>query len=76
MKTAIIVLQIIVSILLIAIVLVQPSKTDGLSGLMGGTSDTFFAKNKSRTSEAVLSKATVVLAIIFGALAMAQNIIK
>ena len=76
MKTAIIVLQIIVSILLIVIVLVQPSKTDGLSGLMGGTSDTFFAKNKSRTSEAVLSKATVVLAIIFGALAMAQNIIK
>ncbi len=76
MKTTIIVLQIIVSILLIAIVLVQPSKTDGLSGLMGGTSDTFFAKNKSRTSEAVLSKATVVLAVIFGALAIAQNIVK
>ena len=76
MKTAIIVLQIIVSILLIVIVLVQPSKTDGLSGLMGGTSDTFFAKNKSRTSEAVLSKATVVLAVIFGALAIAQNIVK
>lgn len=76
MKTAIIVFQIIVSIILIAIVLVQPSKTDGLSGLTGGTGDTFFAKNKSRTSEAVLSKATVVLSIIFAALAIAQNIIK
>lgn len=76
MKTAIIVFQIIISIALIAIVLVQPSKTDGLSGLTGGASDTFFAKNKSRTSEAVLSKATIVLAIIFAALAIAQNILK
>lgn len=77
MRTLLIVIQSIVAIVLIAVVLAQPSKTNGLSGLVsGGTTDTFYSKNKSRTSEALLSRITVISAIIFAGLCMVQNIIK
>jgi protein translocase, SecG subunit len=77
MRTLLIIIQTIVAIVLIAVVLAQPSKTNGLSGLVsGGASDTFYSKNKSRTSEALLSRITVISAIIFAALCMVQNIIK
>lgn len=77
MRTLLTILQTIVAIGLIAVVLAQPSKTNGLSGLVsGGASDTFYSKNKSRTSEALLSKITVILAIIFAGLCMVQNVIK
>lgn len=77
MRTLLIVLQSIVAVVLIAVVLAQPSKTNGLSGLVsGGASDSFYSKNKSRTSEALLSRITVISAIIFAGLCMAQNMIK
>lgn len=77
MRTFLIILQSIVAIVLIVVVLAQPSKTNGLSGLVsGGGGDTFYSKNKSRTSEALLSRITVISSIIFAALCMVQNIIK
>jgi preprotein translocase subunit SecG len=62
---------------LIAVVLVQPGKTNGLSGFIsGGTTESFYSRNKSRTSEAMLSRLTVFLAIIFAVLCVVQNLIK
>ena len=71
------VLQVIVSLILIVVVLMQPGKTNGFSGIMstGGASESFYSKNKSRTSEARLVRITVVCAIIFTALSIAQNYI-
>lgn len=71
------VLQVIVSIILIVVVLMQPGKTNGFSGIMstGGASESFYSKNKSRTSEARLVRITIVCAIIFTALSIAQNYI-
>ncbi|MCH3965150.1 MAG: preprotein translocase subunit SecG [Clostridium sp.] len=77
MHNFLLILQIIVSILLIAVVLVQPGKTNGLSGFIsGGTTESFYSRNKSRTSEAMLSRLTVFLAIIFAVLCVVQNLIK
>jgi len=77
MRTLLTILQSIVAIVLIVVVLAQPSKTNGLSGLVsGGASDTFYSKNKSRTSEALLSRITVISAIIFAVLCMIQNVVK
>lgn len=77
MRIALIIVQSIVAIILITVVLMQPSKTNGLSGLVsGGATDTFYSKNKSKTSEALLSRITVICAVIFAALCVAQNIIK
>ncbi|MBP2033526.1 preprotein translocase subunit SecG [Clostridium algifaecis] len=77
MHTFLLILQVIISILLIAIVLVQPGKTNGLSGFIsGGSAESFYSRNKSRTSEAMLSKLTIIFAIIFALLCIAQNLIK
>ena len=77
MNTFFIVMQVVISVILIGVILVQPGKTDGLSGFIsGGATESFYSRNKSRTSEAMLSKTTVILAIIFAALCIVQNFIK
>lgn len=65
MKTVLYVIQFIVVITLLILVLMQPSKADGLKGFMTGTQETFFNKNKSKTREARLVKLTVVFAVLF-----------
>ena len=76
MRSLIIFLFIISSIVIIVSVMMQPSKTDGLSGLIGGTSETFFAKNKTKTAESVLARVTVVSALCFVACIAALNLVK
>lgn len=77
MKTALIVLLVIISLVLIVTVLMQPSKTNGLSGLIGGgSSDTYFSKNKTKTREAFLARITIVSAILFALDVIALQLIK
>lgn len=76
MRTALIVIEVILSIALMVVVLLQPSKSDGLKGLMAGNNETFFSRNKSRTREALLFRATVVLAILFAGVTIALGLIK
>ena len=76
MHSLLIVLQVITSIAIIVSVMMQPSKSDGLSGLVGGTSETFFAKNKTKTAESVLAKVTVVSAICFTITTVMLNLVK
>lgn len=65
METFLIVVEFILAILLIAFVLLQPSKQDGLRGFIGGgAQDTFFSRNKGRTSEVMYSRATVIIAAL------------
>lgn len=66
---------ILVSVLLIAIVLMQKSREGGLSGAIAGGSDTFFGKNKGRTNEARLAKITRYVAIAFFVLAFAATLL-
>jgi preprotein translocase subunit SecG len=55
---------IIVCIALVIVVLMQEGKTSGL-GALSGAADTYWSKNKGRSSEGVLIKITRVLAILF-----------
>lgn len=60
------ILHVIITIFLIVVVLLQQSKQNGLSGaITGGSSDTFFGKNRGRTMDAILAKWTAVAAILF-----------
>ncbi|WP_172189126.1 preprotein translocase subunit SecG [Lentilactobacillus kribbianus] len=57
-------------VLIIIAVLMQPSKTnDAMSALTGGADD-LFAKQKPRGFEAFMQKVTLVLGILFFALAL------
>ncbi|SHJ43950.1 preprotein translocase subunit SecG [Clostridium amylolyticum] len=76
MRMALFVLEVILSIVLIVSVLMQPSKSDGLRGLMQGTTETFFSKNKKRTREAALYRVTIVSAILFAINTLALNLVK
>lgn len=66
---------ILLSVLLIAIVLMQKSREGGLSGAIAGGSDTFFGKNKGRTNEVRLAKMTRYIAIVFFVLAFAATLL-
>lgn len=65
MKTALMVLLALASIIIIASVLLQSSNSDGLSGAISGGAEQLFGKKKSRGYEAILNKITIVAAILF-----------
>lgn len=71
MKTALMVLLAIASIILIASVLLQPGNSDGLSGSIAGGAEQLFGKKKSRGYEAILSKITIVAAVLFIVISLA-----
>lgn len=56
----------VISIVIIAVTLLQGGKTNGASGaITGGSKMNIFAKTKERGSERVLSITTLILAIVF-----------
>jgi preprotein translocase subunit SecG len=76
MRTFLIGLDVILAIAVMVCVLMQPSKSDGLKGLMAGNNESFFSRNKSRTKEAMLFKLTVVFSSLFAIVTVALNIVK
>ena len=68
-------LLILASIFIVIVVLLQESKSAGLSGAIAGGADTFFGKNKSRTIEAKLAKLTKIVAVVFFILAIATTFV-
>ncbi|MDD2215392.1 MAG: preprotein translocase subunit SecG [Eubacteriales bacterium] len=65
MKTALMIVLALASIVLIASILLQSGKSAGLSGAIGGGAEQLFGKKKSRGYEAILSKISIVGAICF-----------
>ena len=66
MKTALTVIFIIASILLIILVLMQEGKEAGLGSLTGAAdSGTYWSKNKGRSKEGTLIKVTTFFTIVF-----------
>ncbi|OIK09096.1 preprotein translocase subunit SecG [Peribacillus sp. B-H-3] len=70
MHALIVTLLVIVSIALIICVLLQSGKSAGLSGAIAGGAEQLFGKQKARGLDLVLHRATVVLAVLFFALAL------
>ena len=71
MKIALMALLAIASIVLILSVLLQSGNSDGLSGSIAGGAEQLFGKKKGRGYEAILSKITVVCAVLFFVLSLA-----
>ena len=77
MKMALLVLEIILGLVVIVSILMQPSKSDALSGLVhGSNNETFYSKNKARTKEVMLSRLTVISMLLFAVVTIVLNIIK
>lgn len=68
------ILMIIVSLVIIAVVLLQQSRRSGV-GAISGAADTFFSKNKARDMDARLSRWTKWIALAFFVLAIVASAI-
>jgi len=71
-KIIVAILQMIASIIIIAVVLLQSGRDQGMGVITGGA-ETFFGKNKGKTIEAKLSKWTAIVAALFIILTVALN---
>ena len=75
MPLAITIVQLISCLVLVCVILVQSGKSSGLSGVFGGNSDSFMARNKAQALDAKLAKATKWIAIVFVVLTLVLNIV-
>lgn len=69
------IMQLLSGLALILIVLFQSGKSAGLSGSIGGVADSFLSKNKAKTADAKLARATKWVGGVFVILTLALNII-
>lgn len=69
LSVTLIVLVFAVSLLSIIIVLMQPGNSTGINAL-GGSSETFFGKNKGKSIEEKLKKVTYICLIVIGVLSV------
>lgn len=74
LKIIVTVIFIIDCIALTAVVLMQEGKQQGL-GSIAGVADTYWGRNKGRSMEGGLVKATTIMAVLFFVLAMVLNMI-
>ena len=65
MRTFLMVVLAVVSIVLIVAVIFQSGSSAGLSGSITGGAEQLFGKKKSKGYEVILSKATVISAVVF-----------
>lgn len=72
MKTALTIIFLLISLIIIVLVLMQESKDNGLGSLAGSSSngDTYWSKNKGRSREGMLVLATTVGVVLFLVLAL------
>lgn len=72
LRTVLLVLLVVASVVLTVLILMQEGKSAGL-GTISGAADTYWGKNKGRSMEGNLVKATKILVAVFFILAMLLN---
>lgn len=65
LKTIITILHVLVSLILIAVVLLQSGKEAGLSGALSGNNDSYISKNSKARSDRKLAASTKWVAALF-----------
>ena len=67
------ILQLISALILIAVVVFQSGKSQGLSGAIGGIADSYLSKSKAKSVDAKLAKATKWVGAVFVVLTLVLN---
>lgn len=73
MRTIVTVLFILICIALIVVILMQEGKNAGF-GTFTGQTDSYARKNRGRTKEGMLEKATVVMTVLFFVVAIGLSL--
>lgn len=74
LRVIVTVLYVLICIALVAVVLFQESKAQGLSGSINGMAETYWGKNKGRSMEGTLEKITKILAALFVVISVVLNL--
>ena len=75
-KNILIGIYVVVCLALIIVAMKQSKDDAGASGaVMGGASNSFYEKNKGRTREGKLKRATIILGVVFVLLTIAVSIV-
>ncbi len=74
MKLALAIVSLVLSLILIAVVLFQQGRREGLSGAISGAADTFLSKNKAKSLDVRLAKITTWVAAAFIIVTLALNL--
>lgn len=76
LKNIVTVIYVINCLVLIVICLMQSKEDEGASGaIVGGSSSSFYEKNKGRTREGRLKKWTIILGVLFAVLTIVLGIL-
>lgn len=75
MQLFVTILQLLCGLVLTVVVLLQSGKSAGLSGSIGGVADSFLSKNKAKTADAKLARATKWIGAVFVVLTFTLNVI-
>ncbi|HHU70912.1 MAG TPA: preprotein translocase subunit SecG [Clostridiales bacterium] len=75
LKVIVQIIYILVCIVLTVLVLKQEGKSEGLSGALTGTTDTYWSKNKSRSKEGFIDNTTKILGVTFILLSVVLNLL-
>ena len=67
------VIFILVCVALVVLVLSQEGKNQGLGAIQGTVENTYWGKNRGRSREGILKKATVALSVLFIVLSIVLN---
>ena len=59
-----IILMTVISIAIVVVVMMQEGESGGVSAISGGSSDTFYGKNKGRSKEQILKRVTLILGAV------------
>ena len=75
MSMVLTILQVLCSLAMVAIVMLQSGKSAGLSGAIAGGADTFLSKNKAKSLDAKLARGTKWVCAIWLVLTLALSLI-
>ena len=74
--TILTILEVIASVALIVVVLLQSGKEAGLSGALSGSSDSYMNKNKSGSLDKMLAKSTKWIALVWVVLTLVLGLFR
>ena len=69
------IIMIVLALFIVVLVLLQQGKDKKLSGTIAGGADTYYSKGKKHSRDVILSRLTVVAAIVFCAMVVASYIV-
>ncbi len=70
LKTALIIVLLVISIVLAILIMMQEGKDNGLTSALTGSVDSYWSQNKGKSKKARLNKATALLGCLFMVLAL------